>query len=197
MPRPICLRCGVHAAICVCADCAPVANRTELTVLQHPSEVAHAKGTVRILRQCLSRLEVFVGETPDDFRQVGFDPINDSRASALLFPGPDSQDLETADTGELRRWILLDGTWRKAARILHQNPALAALPRFHFASPPTSVYAIRKAPGEGHLATAEAAAYLLNRVEPGLDTRPLSRAMQALVDRQLAQIPERLHKYYR
>lgn len=166
-------------------------------MLQHPSEVAHAKGTVRILTQCLSRLGVFVGETPDDFRQAGFDPLNDTRASALLFPGPDSQELETADIGDIRHWILLDGTWRKAARILYQNPALAALPRFHFANPPSSVYAIRKAPGEGHLATAEAAAYLLKRVEPDLDTGPVSRAMGALVDRQLAQIPARLHKHYR
>ena len=152
---------------------------------------------MRILVQCLSRLRVFSGETPEAFREAGFDPLKDQRHSALLFPGPDSEELETADTRDIRHWILLDGTWRKAARIFHQNPALASLPRFHFANPPASVYAIRKAPADGHLATAEAAAYLLNRVEPGLDTRPLSWAMQALVDRQLAQIPERLHKYYR
>lgn len=186
----------MHPNICVCETCAPVPNRTRVTVLQHPTEVGHSKGTVRILAQCLTRLDVFTGETPDDFREAGFDTGIATRKSALLFPGPGSEALESSDVSHIQHWIILDGTWRKAARILHQNPELAALPRFHFASPPASAYAIRKAPGEHHLATAEAVASLLKVIEPALDTRPVSRAMRTLVDKQFAQIPTRLHKHY-
>ena len=64
------------------------------------------------------------------------------------------------------------------------------------ANPPASAYAIRKAPGEHRLATAEAVAYLLNVLEPELDTRPIAHAMRTLVDKQLAQIPARLHRHY-
>ena len=144
----------MHPNICVCEACAPVRNRTGVTILQHPTEVGHAKGTVRILTRCLANLRLFTGEMPGDF------------------------------------------TWRKAAKILHQNPELSALPRFHFANPPASAYAIRKAPGEHRLATAEAVAYLLNVLEPELDTRPIAHAMRTLVDKQLAQIPARLHRHY-
>lgn len=186
----------MHPNICVCETCAPVPNRTRLTVLQHPTEVGHPKGTVRILAQCLTRLDVFTGETPEDFREAGFNTDTVTRKSALLFPGPGSEALECSEVSQIRHWIILDGTWRKAARILHQNPELAALPRFHFAAPPASAYAIRKAPDESHLATAEAVAYLLNVIEPGLDTRPVSGAMRTLVDKQLAQIPARLHRHY-
>lgn len=186
----------MHLNICVCEACAPVPNSTRVSVLQHPTEVGHPKGTVRILAQCLARVDVFHGETPDDFDQAGFNPHTEAGHSALLFPGPGSDTLECANLHDIHHWIILDGTWRKAAKILHQNPALAALPRFHLAEPPASAYAIRKAPGKQHLATAEAVAYLLNVVEPGLDTRPISRAVRSLVDKQLAQIPARLHKHY-
>ncbi|MDX1561143.1 MAG: tRNA-uridine aminocarboxypropyltransferase, partial [Marinobacter sp.] len=162
MPRPICSDCGMHLNICVCEVCAPVPNRTLVSVLQHPTEVGHAKGTVRILSQCLNNLEVFCGETPEEFHETGFTIDTVAGNPALLFPGPGSDALETSDISQIDHWIILDGTWRKAARILHQNPALSALPRFHFARPPASAYAIRKAPGEHHLATAEAVAYLLN-----------------------------------
>jgi DTW domain-containing protein YfiP len=148
------------------------------------------------LARCLNNLEVFTGETPEDFRETGFDTHTVSRNPALLFPGPGSEALETSDVSQVDHWVILDGTWRKAARILHQNPALASLPRFHFASPPASAYTIRKAPGSHHLATAEAVAYLLNVVEPELDTRPIARAIRALVDKQFAQIPTRLHQHY-
>jgi DTW domain-containing protein YfiP len=186
----------LHPNICVCEACAPVQNRTGVTILQHPTEVGHAKGTVRILARCLTNLRVFTGETPEHFHQAGFNSVTGSHHPALLFPGPGSEAIETSDVSQVDHWIILDGTWRKAAKILHQNPALSSLPQFHFASPPASAYAIRKAPGKHHLATAEAVAYLLNVLEPELDTRPISDAMRTLVNKQFAQIPNRLHKHY-
>lgn len=168
-----------------------------MTVLQHPSEVGRSKGTLRILEQCLKQLRVVVGETPAELRQAGLGDIDSLDGAALLFPGPGSQALEAADLNGIRHWILLDGTWRKAAKILYLNPAVGQLPRYHFAAPPPSSYVIRKAPGEHHLATAEAAAHLLNHLEPGLDTGPIHAAMAALVTRQLAQIPAALRERYR
>lgn len=197
MPRPICPRCHRHANICVCDQCRLVPNQTPLTVLQHPSEVGRSKGTLRILEQCLQQIRVFVGETPAQFRQAGWRTDDYRAGAAVLFPGPGSQPLEQADLQGVQHWVLLDGTWRKAARILHLNPAIAALPRYHFAAPPPSRYVVRKAPGDHHLATAEAADHLLKRLEPGLDTGPLHAAMAALVARQLAQIPAPLRNRYR
>lgn len=196
MPRPRCQRCHHHPNNCICDDCSRVPNQTPITVLQHPSEVGRSKGTLRILEQCLDRLQVFVGEIPEHFQQAGFGAEADLAGTGILFPGPGSQALEQADLRHLHRWILVDGTWRKAAKLLHLNPSLRDLPRFHFATPPPSHYVIRKAPGNHHLATAEAAGYLLENLEPGLDTRPIGTAMAALVDKQLAQVPPALRGRY-
>ncbi|MEE2762781.1 MAG: tRNA-uridine aminocarboxypropyltransferase [Pseudomonadota bacterium] len=193
--RPTCPQCGLHPNICVCDRCRPVPNRTPVTVLQHPSEVGRAKGTLRILQRCLGSVRVLVGETAEQFELAGL-ASGDLTRTGLLFPGPTSQPLEQADLGAIDHWLVLDGTWRKAARILHQNPALAELPRYHFAQPPTSRYVVRKAPGDHHLATAEAVSYLLKQAEPDLDTGPIDDAMTALVEQQLAQIPAPLrHRY--
>lgn len=186
----------MHRVICVCDACQPVANRTAITLVQHPRETGHAKGTARILEQCLQRFQRVCGETPEALARQGFRPERADGELALLFPGPGSQALEPSLPLPYRHWVLLDGTWRKAARLLHLNPGLSALPRFHFAEPPPSAYTVRKAPGPHHLATAEAAAHLLALTEPGLDVGPINRAMATLVDRLLAQVPDHLHHRY-
>lgn len=194
--RSICSHCQLHANICVCDQCQAVANGTPITVIQHPSEVGRSKGTLRILERCLDQLQVVVGESPEQLQQAGLNLADLNENTAVLFPGSDSQPLEEADTSAIKRWLLLDGTWRKAAKILHLTPQIAALPRFHFAHPPTSHYVVRKAPAEHHLSTAEAAAYLLQTLEPGLNVQPIHTAMAALVDKQLAQIPPELRNRY-
>ncbi|WP_372980548.1 tRNA-uridine aminocarboxypropyltransferase [Marinobacter sediminum] len=194
--RSICPHCQLHTNICVCDQCQTVANGTPITVIQHPSEVGRSKGTLRILERCLGQLQVVVGESPEQLQQAGLSLADLNESTAVLFPGSNSQPLEEANTGAIKRWLLLDGTWRKAAKILHLNPHIAALPRFHFTHPPTSQYVVRKAPAEHHLSTAEAASHLLKTLEPGLDIQPINTAMAALVDRQLAQIPPELKNRY-
>ncbi len=194
--RSICPHCQLHANICVCDQCQTVANGTPITVIQHPSEVGRSKGTLRILERCLGQLQVVVGESPEQLQQAGLSLADLNESTAVLFPGSNSQPLEEANTGAIKRWLLLDGTWRKAAKILHLNTHIAALPRFHFTHPPTSQYVVRKAPAEHHLSTAEAASHLLKTLEPGLDIQPINTAMAALVDRQLAQIPPELKNRY-
>ena len=194
MRQGLCPQCRVHQRICVCDVCVPIAGAPKLRVLQHPSETGHSKGTLRVASACLPGLCVEVGESPDDFDDVR------KRAGqgglAVLFPSPGSEALETADISGIREWLVIDGTWRKANRIWHCKQWLQALPSYHFKVPPPSVYRVRKAPREDSLATAEAIRHLLHLTHPKLDLNPLRRGMEALVDRQLANIPVNAHRYY-
>lgn len=61
---------------------------------------------------------------------------------------------------------MLDGTWRKTRRLLHEHPALAALPRWPLPAPPAARYApIRRAPRPGQLSTLEAVCHALAALE--------------------------------
>ncbi|MGC8119849.1 tRNA-uridine aminocarboxypropyltransferase [Marinobacter sp. VGCF2001] len=189
MARIVCPRCDMHPNICVCADCEPVPNRQRVIVLQHPTEVGHAKGTVRVLRQCLEQLEVLVGDTRESFARQGLEQMLSAGRTGLLFPAPDSQPVDSSAASNIDQWLVLDGTWRKAAKLLHLNPQLRQLPGFRFADPPESRYRIRKAPRAGQLSTAEAVGHLLQAAEPELDTGPIFRAQEALVNKLLAFVP--------
>ena len=144
---------------------------------------------MRVLQQCLTRLEVLVGESPESFSGQGLERLLTETRSGLLFPCADSQPVESNAAGQIDQWLVLDGTWRKAAKILYLNPQLRQLPCFHFADPPASRYRIRKAPKAGQLSTAEAVAYLLTLTEPATDTEPLLRAQDALIRNRLAFVP--------
>lgn len=50
--------------------------------------------------------------------------------ACVLFPGEQAQELSAyQDNQQPLLLIVPDGTWRKARKILHCNPLLAALPR--------------------------------------------------------------------
>jgi len=68
------------------------------------------------------------------------------------------------DEGGKVCFILLDGTWRKAYRILHSNPALLRLPRIKLGAIPGQ-YSIRKKPFPEALSTLEAGYHLLSQWE--------------------------------
>ncbi|RBP32262.1 DTW domain-containing protein [Marinobacter pelagius] len=141
-----------------------------------------------MLRQTLTNLSVQVAERlPPDSLQPG---------AALLFPGPGSQPLTLQNVATISHWIVLDGTWRKASKLLHLNPELSRLPAFHFSDPPPGRYRVRRRPAEGQLSTAEAVRHLLGIVEPDLDTRPIDEAFEALVQRLIEQVPEHLRYRY-
>lgn len=141
-----------------------------LHILQHPTEVAHPKGTAALLAASLTHAQIHVGE---DFAE-------DAELNALLTdPGvrcyllwPDDQALSLAEarvdsnTSDVRQvhFILLDGTWRKAYRMLHGNPALLRLPRIKLGAI-AGLYSIRKKPFPEALSTLETGYHLLSQWE--------------------------------
>lgn len=150
----------------------PLENRTPLYILQHPYEVAHPKGTAALLAASLQQAEIRVGEDFSGDRWLNDLLADPSLRCYLLWP-----DEEAISPAELRgqmasvspaatavAFILLDGTWRKAFRMLQSNPALARLPRIGLGAI-AGQYAIRKKPFPEALSTIEAGYHLLSQWE--------------------------------
>ena len=153
MPRAVCPRCERPASTCLCATLpAALAHRTELLILQHPAEAGHAKNTAALLTLGLQSARLVRGEV--------FDAALAGPGSALLYPGAS----EAGPATEVRRLILLDGSWRQSRRLLAANPWLAALPRLGLPELP-SRYAIRRAHRPGQLSTLEAGLHALALLE--------------------------------
>lgn len=163
--RPVCRRCRRPAVACWCADLPSVPTRTRVVFLQHPREVRVAIGTARMAHLCLPNSELHVGIDWDDVPALQAALSDPLRPPVLLFPGPDAPDiLRTPPEGPVTL-VVLDGTWSQAAKLVHRNPRLAALPRYAFRPPAASEYRIRREPHEDCVSTIEALSYVLGVLE--------------------------------
>lgn len=197
--RPWCPACERPASHCLCSLIPQLESHTHVLVIQHPSEQRHPLNTARLLVRGLRNAELLVAERLPEESPWYWRLQDPDWRTELLFPGADAALLCVAAEDERpRRLVLLDGTWRKARKILYLNPVLQDLP--HVALPPglQSRYRVRKAPMEGALSTVEAGAAALTIIEPGVDFSPLLSPFEALIDAQIdAMGAERFKRNYR
>lgn len=172
MARNLCLQCQRPTNACICAFVCEINNKTPVLVLQHPSEVKQAKGTVALLQRSLIACQVLVGE--DFSENTELNKILEQHQALLLYPSEQAQVLSlTANTIENhsverlenkpRLLIILDGTWRKAYRMFMLSTNLQALNQVCL--PDTLAnngqYLIRKVAKKNALSSLEATCYAL------------------------------------
>jgi len=188
MSRPQCPRCLRPQTHCLCPLIPSLDSRTRVLLLQHPSEVNHALNTARLAALGLTNAELIVGEVFEDLPTLLNRPGYRAR---LLFPADDAQPIEAyGESDEPLLLVVPDGTWRKARKMLHLNPLLAALPRVTLAEGGVSRYRLRKAPGPGALSTIEAIVQALQTLEPSASFEPLLKPFEALIEGQIAAMGE-------
>ena len=184
MSRPQCSRCLRPVTHCLCPLIPSLDSRTRVLLLQHPSEVNHALNTARLAALGLINAQLVVGEVFEDLATLLSPPGYQAR---LLFPGDDAQPLQAyAPSDQPLLLVVPDGTWRKARKLLHLNPLLAALPRVTLAEGAESRYRLRKAPGPGALSTVEAIVQALEVLEAPASFAPLLKPFEALIEGQIA-----------
>ncbi|KAE9643246.1 tRNA-uridine aminocarboxypropyltransferase [Pseudomonas sp. PB106] len=188
MPRPQCPRCLRPETHCLCPLIPHLDSRTRVLLLQHPSEVNHALNTARLAALGLTNAELIVGEVFEDLPALLNRPGYRAR---LLFPADDAQPMQVyGESDEPLLLVVPDGTWRKARKMLHLNPLLAALPRVTLAEGGVSRYRLRKAPGPGALSTIEAIVQALQTLEAPASFEPLLKPFEALIEGQIAAMGE-------
>jgi DTW domain-containing protein len=182
--RAVCAACLRPQTACICRWVTPIDNAVEVVILQHPMEVANAKGSARLLHLCLARSKLIVGEqfagqdldaliaTAHAARpavQPGSNTVllypDTPAARSLGIPAAPAFDRAWLDQPGKLRLVVLDGTWRKSRKMLYLNPALHRLPRLPLRNTPASQYLIRKAQAPDQLSTLEATCYALMQLE--------------------------------
>ncbi|GIU42503.1 DTW domain-containing protein [Shewanella colwelliana] len=174
-----------------------MSTEVEVIVLQDPTEVNHAKNSVKLMRSVLPNLQVVVGETAADFSALREQLASTNKAIFLLYPSEQSQSLSAQTTSDNVILLLLDGTWRKAYKLLQLNPWLLDYPAVHLDLTEASHYTIRKAKREDSLSTLEATAMAIKAVEPSTDVAPLTDALAALVEQRLQAMPALVRARYK
>ena len=173
MSRLKCSACGRPQAVCLCPWISSIDNKFHITVLRHKSETSHALNTTEILNLSLSNITVIDGEI--------FEEIENA---ALIFPSDYSQQIEDVSELNFKTFILLDGTWRKARKIIYLNPWLEKLPAISLPAVKSS-YILRKKSPEG-FSTLEATVSLLSQLENDENKfTPLLKTMNQMLQFQI------------
>jgi len=192
MPREICPKCNYPIKTCLCLYIKPVKHETEIIVLQHPSEVNNKKNTIRVLSLLTDNIQVFVGESEDDFIQVK-SLLNQADTNYfLLYP---SEQAKTWDefiveknnktkggddkTSKKTVLVVLDGSWKKAKKIHLCNSWLKNIPNLTLNSARKTNYGIRKSSVELGLSSIEAIAFALEDIE-NISSAPFLNALNGL-----------------
>jgi DTW domain-containing protein YfiP len=195
--RATCATCLRPQPTCICQWIAPFATEVEVLVLQHPLEVANAKGSARLLHLSLPGSQLLVGEAFDPYtlsgllHQGGRTPLllypDEVDAGSTPLPPPPPLDPALLAQPSALRLVVLDGTWRKSRKMLYLNPPLQTLPRYALQGMPASHYRIRKAHAPDQLSTLEATAYALMRLDGGEASESRIRPLLAAFDGFVAQ----------
>lgn len=196
MSRHYCAICRYPQHTCLCASVQRISPTTELVVLQHPSEVEHKKNSVRLLSLVIPETQVFVGETEADFSRLQAYLAACDKPIYLVYPSAFSVSVEAQPIAPACLLLLLDGTWRKAFKLLQLNPWLAQYPALHLAEGYESRYKIRKSHRSDSLSTLEASAYMLRALDPALDVQPLMTLFEAMVEMHIKAMPSTVQARY-
>lgn len=213
MPAPAkrltCARCLRPQSTCICRWIRPTVHAVEVVVLQHPLEVANAKGSARLLCLSLPHSLLVTGEVfdPQTLQALLTAPLRPGvstqrpQHTMLLYPdtpsgaapdqpAPPALGRDCLQEPAQLRLIVLDGTWRKSRKMLYQNPLLQQLPRLALRDMPASHYLIRKAHRPDQLSTLEATCAALMQLEGCIAPfAPLLTAFDGFVAQQF----ERFH----
>jgi len=179
-----CPRCGKPDTLCLCDSIVPLDNRVALLILQHPQEQDVELGTARLTALHLKDATLKIGLSwPSLTKALGrpADPRRwavlylGSASAAALAPGRDVVVLDRKGAaerdqegvlGEIEGIVVLDGTWSQAKALWWRNPWLLKCRRVVLGARRPSRYgALRREPRRDGLATIEAVAQLIGRIE--------------------------------
>ena len=173
MSRALCVECQRAIANCLCQFISFIDNKTNIVILQHPSEVKHNKSTVPLLAKSLNNCQVIIGENFSDNAEVNHIITSHPNACFLLYPSDQAIEISTLSkttvlSSSINKpiWLfLLDGTWKKSYRMFALSMNIQRLPQLSLPENIKGQYWIRKTTKVGALSTLEACYHALVLIE--------------------------------
>jgi DTW domain-containing protein len=169
----ICERCRLDPPLCLCGDIRRIETRTRFVILRHGHESRRRTNSARIAALAMTNFEL--ADRAEREGRMEFEP---QPGAWVLYPGA---DLLPQDALLPATVVVLDGTWRESKRMFQCVPALQRLPRLSLPPPPPTAR-LRTPPSTG-MATLEAIAHAVERLEGAETARPLHELFALFVER--------------
>lgn len=181
-----CPSCGLRYQ-CICDHCPKLDSTAQIALLTHPNEAKRATNTGKLLTHSLPHCQVHIWDrvTPPAnlIKQISEQP------SYLLFPSEDAIEvsefqasINTSANKSAPLFIILDGTWQEAKKMLNKSPWLQTLPKVVLLSEQTSNYRLRRNQEKGNLCTCEVGINLLQQLNPQQDFSSLQQYFELFLN---------------
>lgn len=168
-----CYWCGQHLATCGCKKQLTFKTDVFIWLLTHEREKERPTNTGRLIKEVLpdnteilywSRVEppkILLALMEDE----AYFPIlvfpDESKCREILTP-KDIEEHSVVESNKKLAFIILDGTWKEARKILRKSPYLDKLPALALTDLEKTRYTLRRNKDEDHICTVEVALELLN-----------------------------------
>jgi DTW domain-containing protein YfiP len=187
----------------LCCHIHHIENRVPITLFRHPDEAGKAVGTAALvglsLRNChIVDTHAVALQPSHRHRLLLFPPLGAVDPAAVINATQLGEHYRASQLAEQFEILVLDATWRKARKMYYLSPDLHNLPRLGVDTSQLGNYTIRQAEKPGQLSTLEAIAAALGEIEGNpVKYQPLLDLQSAMVQQQLASMPEHVRKRYR
>ena len=164
-----CNNCGLPIINCICDKSSTIKTNAQIWILSTEREFYRPSNTARLLKLINpASTEIFLWERTKKPQKL-MEYINDEKYETyLLFPVEEEEEelaqckkVENISTGKIPAFILIDGTWKEARKILRKSDYLNKLPRISLEPNFKSQYDLRRGATDGNLCTIEAAIEVL------------------------------------
>ncbi|EAQ52185.1 MULTISPECIES: tRNA-uridine aminocarboxypropyltransferase [Vibrio] len=150
---------------CVCHLIPTVESQTDLVLLTHENELSRDTNTGKLLQQSLEQCQSLVWQRKTPPAELMALLEDETRQPFLLFPSDQSIECQQAVMTQAQNrkplFIILDGTWQEAKKMLNKSSWLQAVPQVHLDITSESSYTLRRNQDSGHLCTCEVGIELL------------------------------------
>lgn len=161
-----CSKCGVPIINCICNIVPRIETKAKILILSTEREFSRPSNTARLLKLVNPEsTELILWERTNTPKKL-IEYINSEEYEIyILFP-TENDDLserkfKQESSEKIPAFIILDGTWKEAGKILRKSDYLKKLPRISLNPIHKSEYTLRKGASEGELCTIEAAIEVL------------------------------------
>jgi len=151
---------------CVCRWLPSIRVPFHLALLTHENETTRETNTGQWLDKSLSSTSVHIWQRTQPCDKLLAMLQSDNYQAYLLFPDDESIAVTQAvvqakQSGKTPLFIILDGTWQEAKKMLRKSQWLKALPLIHINPTQDSRYQLRRNQAQGHLCTIEVGCEIL------------------------------------
>ena len=161
-----CNKCGLPILNCICNIVPKIKTKSKIWILSTEREFRRPSNTARILKLVNPEsTELILWERTNEPEKLIEYIKSEEYEIYILFPIESDvlseKKFEYKSSERTPAFIILDGTWKEAGKILRKSDYLKKLPRISINPIHKSEYTLRRGASEGELCTIEAAIEVL------------------------------------